>query len=96
MQDLLVALAPAVEAQWSKAAQLGKGGAPVVALNAPFSTGYDIGQGGRWELVYILKRVTRGEASERGGGVNLVEGGWRDDPAVVSAELTKWLRWLIA
>lgn len=58
-KDVLLALSPGVGSHWTKAAGL-KTEAPVVAMNAPFSLNYDIAQGGKWEPIYVLKRVTKG------------------------------------
>jgi hypothetical protein len=57
--DVLLALSPGVGSHWTKAAGL-KTEAPVVAMNAPFSLAYDIAQGGKWEPIYVVKRVTKG------------------------------------
>lgn len=57
--DIIFALSPGTGPQWSKASGL-KTDAPVVAINAPFSLNYDIAQGGKWEPIYVVKRVTKG------------------------------------
>lgn len=57
--DVLLALSPGVGSHWTKAAGL-QTEAPVVAMNAPFSLSYDIAQGGKWEPIYVVKRVTKG------------------------------------
>lgn len=58
-KDVLLALSPGVGSHWTKAAGL-KTDAPVVAMNAPFSLAYDIAQGGKWEPIYVVKRLTKG------------------------------------
>lgn len=57
--NVLLALSPGVGSHWTKASGL-KTEAPVVAMNAPFSLAYDIAQGGKWEPIYVVKRVTKG------------------------------------
>lgn len=59
--NLLVILSPCTEMHYKEGERLGKLlGAPVIALNSPFSFRYDIGGGDPWTLGYVMKRIPKG------------------------------------
>ena len=60
--DVVVVLSPCSKAHYDSAASIGStvGAKLHVALNSPYSANYDVGAGGQWELVFVMKRIPKG------------------------------------
>jgi len=75
----VVVISPCTDSHYATVKQLGdKFGCPGIALNAPFSKGYDIGGPTSFELAYVMKRVPKGWLFRNLGGAGdfqaIVEG----------------------
>jgi hypothetical protein len=60
--DVVVILSPCTKTHYDSAEKIGgKVGAKYhIALNSPYSANYDLGIGGKWELIYVMKRIPKG------------------------------------